>query len=63
MVTRPTYIDEEEEVPVSVECRRKNYEVYFNQRTYCSVPEKKCVFMDDYESKYGYRCMMLEKQI
>lgn len=49
---------------VEKDCLRERYEFYQKQRTYCSVPDMKCLYRRDNPDKEGqYQCMRLEKMI
>lgn len=57
------YTIEEDPPTISMLCRKYGYERTINDRVYCTKPEEKCIYMEDERDDYGYRCMMLEKQI
>jgi hypothetical protein len=62
-----TYIYEEHEKleeTIEIECRKKQYDIIVDYRTYCSHPNGDCMYKDKLKDKTGYyRCMMLEKMV
>ena len=53
--------DVPEKIEVAIECRNKHYEVYRDNKTYCSEIDRDCLYKE--ECQDGHRCWMLEKQI
>ena len=59
------HLYDEDEAPTRlktpVDCRRKGYEIEIKGRAYCGVADE-CIYKDSKDA-YGYRCLLLDKQI